>query len=99
MAQDFAKAFYKSDAWENCRAAYLSSVAGLCEECLRQGVYTPAVIVHHKIHLTPENILDPSVSLSFANLEAVCLNCHNRLHAKNPKRYRIDEWGHVISTY
>lgn len=95
MARDFAKAFYKSDAWESCRQAYLSSVGGLCEECLRQGVYTPAVIVHHKIFLTPANILDPSVSLNFANLEALCRIHHGTVHGS--RRYKIGPNGEIIT--
>ena len=95
MARAFSVDFYKSDAWENCRAAYLQSVGGLCEECLRQGLYTPAVIVHHKIHLTPDNIKDPEVALNFANLEALCRTHHGAEHSG--RRYRIDASGHIIT--
>jgi 5-methylcytosine-specific restriction endonuclease McrA len=59
--------FYKSKAWQQCRAGYLTSVYGLCERC-----GAPAKIVHHKIELTLENINDPEVALNWNNLEAVC---------------------------
>ena len=95
MARAFSVDFYKSDAWESCRAAYLQSVGGLCEECLRQGLYTPAVIVHHKIHLTPDNITNPEVSLSFSNLEALCRLHHGTVHSG--KRYRIGPNGEIIT--
>ena len=44
-----------------------------------------------KSYLTPENILDPSVTLNFDNLEFLCHDCHNREHGriKIPKRYEI----------
>ena len=93
--RDFAKGFYKSKAWQKCRESYLNKARGLCEECLRHGLYTPADTVHHKIHLSPKNINDPSITLSFDNLEAVCRDCHANLH-KSEKRYRVDEFGHVI---
>ena len=75
MAREFAKAFYASKEWLHCRAAYIEHVHGLCERCHR-----PGFIVHHKIYLTQENIDDPDVTLSFDNLEYLCLDCHNREH-------------------
>ena len=105
MAKDYAKAFYKTKAWKNCRAGYISSVGGLCERCYRNGLIVPGDIVHHKIHLTPENIKDPTVALNWKNLECLCRLCHNDEHKGDfldgrtdliQKRYRIDEFGRVI---
>lgn len=95
MAQDWAKAFYKSKAWQQTRTAYAASVGGLCEDCLRRGEYRPGEIVHHKVHLTPENINNPAVSLSWSNLELLCRDCHGKMHG-NQKRYKVDEFGKVI---
>lgn len=78
--KDYAKRFYKSQQWKRTRAAYMNRVGGLCEECLAHGIYTPAEIVHHKVHLTPENIDDPSVALAWSNLRAVCRECHAKEH-------------------
>ena len=80
MARDFAYTFYNSQWWKNTREAYMRMGQGLCEPCLAHGVYTPAEIVHHKVHLTPENIGDPSITLNFDNLERVCRDCHAREH-------------------
>ena len=80
MAKDFAKSFYKSKAWQSCRAGYAASVGGLCERCLQRGIVTAGEIVHHKIHVTPETINDPQVLLSWGNLELVCRECHRELH-------------------
>lgn len=95
--KDFAKAFYKSKEWERCRAGYIKYVGGLCERCLERGEIVPGLIVHHKCYLDPENIHDPSVTLSFDNLELLCLDCHNKEHmTKRQQRYTIDTNGKVI---
>ena len=60
--KSFAKAFYKSKAWKECRAAYARRAGGLCERCLANGIYKAGEIVHHKIEITPENINDPTVT-------------------------------------
>lgn len=77
----------------------MKSRGGLCERCLARGVVTPAEIVHHKIHLTPENVHDPNIALSWDNLEAVCRKCHAELHGKNPegKRWHVGPDGQVVS--
>lgn len=51
--------------------------------------------MHHKIYLTPENINDPSVTLSWENLELVCRECHAEEHTGIQKRYKIDDTGRV----
>lgn len=93
--KDYAKQFYKSQAWKRTREAYLKSVGGLCERCRKKGLIVPAEIVHHKVYLTPDNISDTSVSLSWANLEAVCRFCHAEEHTGIVKRYQVDELGRV----
>lgn len=75
MAKEFAKAFYKSKAWQQCRTAFIRSKFGLCEICKQ-----PGYIVHHKTKLTPENISDPEVTLGWNNLQYLCVECHNVAH-------------------
>jgi hypothetical protein len=55
------------------------------------------VIVHHKIHLTPANIHDPAVALSFSNLEALCRFHHGTAHGAG-RRYRVGPNGEIITT-
>ena len=86
----FAESFYKGKAWQDCRASYIAMVGGLCEKCMVRGIYKPGVIVHHKIHLTPENINDPRIATSFDNLELVCRDCHAEEHGGKVKRFDID---------
>ena len=94
--QDFAKTFYKSRRWQDTRMAYLRSVGGLCERCLKKGLYHPAVIVHHKTYLTADNIHNPEIALSWDNLEAVCRECHEDEHRGSDWRYVINEDGSII---
>lgn len=100
MARAWAKAFYKSKAWEECRAAYIASVHGLCERCHAKGRLRPGKIVHHTCYLTRENINDPMVSLNFDNLEYLCQDCHNEEHhagASTREDCMFDEQGNLIS--
>lgn len=95
--KEYAKGFYKSKAWKECRAAYAKSVGGLCEICLERGLYRPGEIVHHKRHISPDNITDPRVILDWDNLQLVCRDCHAAIHAgKEGARYRVDELGRVM---
>ena len=80
MAQDFARAFYRSKAWEKARAAKMRAADGLCERCLDQGRVTPATVVHHKVHLNRNNIKDPRIALGQFNLIALCRECHEAEH-------------------
>ena len=72
---------------------------GMCERCFERGRLVPAEIVHHIQHLSPENIGDPQVSLSFGNLMRVCRDCHAELHYQSQSytpRVSFDENGRVI---
>lgn len=99
MSKEFSRKFYSSQAWNNCRSAYMESAHHLCERCLSKGIMTPAEIVHHKIELTPDNIDNPLITLNSDNLEAVCRECHAQIHEKyhSKKRFKILEGGRVVS--
>lgn len=94
MARDFAKSFYSSRTWTDCRNAYAKSVGGLCERCLAHGIYRPGEIVHHKCYISPENINDPTVTLNWENLELLCREHHAEEHTG--RRYRLDEFGRIV---
>lgn len=93
MSKDTA-AFYYTQAWKDCRAAYTKARGGLCERCLSRGIYRAGEIVHHKIHLTPQTIHDPNIALNWNNLQLLCRDCHAAVH-KPTKRYKVDELGRV----
>ncbi|MBR2587436.1 HNH endonuclease [Candidatus Saccharibacteria bacterium] len=86
--------FYGTQAWTECANAYRKKVGGLCERCLKEGIYRAGEIVHHKIHLSPDNLKDPSIALSFDNLELLCRECHAKEHQEQ-KPYKVDELGRV----
>ena len=80
MARKFSRKFYNSKQWIKCREAFKESKFSICERC---GM--PGEEVHHKIYLTPENINDPYITLSFENLELLCLSCHSIEHNRTHK--------------
>ena len=89
--------FYTTRAWKKCRAAFLQDRGGLCEKCLAKGLIVPAVHVHHKVHLTPENLNNPMIALDSSNLMALCSDCHSEIHAKTKnRRYKVDKAGRVL---
>lgn len=110
MARDFSRRFYCSKAWRNTRDAYMRAVvdvdgrpcpAGMCERCFKLGFLVPAEIVHHREHLSPLNINDPSVSMSFGNLERLCRKCHADEHPeiygeRRGCRVAFDSEGNVV---
>lgn len=113
MAKAFARQFYSSKAWQDCRNEYMKRKHYLCENCLKRGIYKPAETVHHKIELDPINIENPEISLCFDNLEAVCRDCHNEYHDNHGRwakinankrkakadaqRFSVDQFGRVTA--
>ena len=94
MAKEYAKSFYKSDKWLQCKMSFIAERraidGGLCQRCRKRYGY----IVHHRQHITPENITDPMVTLSHTNLEYLCQECHNKEHFGDAGlRYMIGEDG------
>jgi 5-methylcytosine-specific restriction endonuclease McrA len=93
--RDFAKSFYKSKRWQKCRDAFMESKHYICERCGR-----PAVIAHHRKYITPENINDPNIALSWDNLECLCNACHEAEHrGKLPvisEGLKFDKRGNVV---
>ena len=75
MARAFSVAFYNSPEWQRVRQAALMRDRFLCVKCGR-----PAEEVHHKIHLTPNNIGDPRITMDLENLESLCRDCHFEEH-------------------
>lgn len=106
MARDFAKSFYKSPAWLRNRKLYMEQPIDtpfgivpplMCERCYANGDLKPAKVVHHIIHLSPYNIGDPHVTLSFDNFQRLCQDCHAIVHSgQEPTRAVFDSSGNVI---
>lgn len=92
----WAKRFYSSYLWVQCRKGYAKSVGGLCERCLKKGIYSPGEEVHHKVRLTAENVSDPDIALNWDNLELLCTQCHIEEHYTNRRRWKIDKDGALL---
>ena len=94
--RDFAEHFYKSQKWQLTKNAYKKSKGGICERCYSRGIISPGEIVHHKIHIEPWNINDPSITLAWSNLQLLCRTCHGEVHKHTPaRRYLCDASGGV----
>jgi len=99
--KEYAEHFYKSKTWQKCREAYFRSQGGLCERCRKRGLLVPGDTVHHLTHITPQNIGDPNITLSFDNLQLLCKDCHAEIHSNNPdyqRRYTVSADGTVKAT-
>ena len=105
-------AFYGSKKWDMKRLYILHRDHFECQECRRRiaeakakGIELPAsdrwirraTLVHHIQHLEDR----PDLALEDSNLEAVCMECHNRLHGrtvndfankKRKKRLTAERW-------
>lgn len=101
MAKEFARAFYNSKRWKDCRRAYIakriSIDGGMCETCHE----VPGYIVHHKTELTPDNINDPDIALGFNNLKYDCHICHQKENVKDGPadglvKYEFDSEGEMV---
>jgi 5-methylcytosine-specific restriction endonuclease McrA len=94
--KEYARAFYTCAAWKKTKAAYMISKHYICERC-----GNGARIVHHRKYITPQNIHDVEITLSWDNLEALCMDCHNAEHTSSPgieAGLRFDESGNVVKS-
>lgn len=89
--------FYHSAAWRRLSRAFLLSKNYICERC-----GAPAEIAHHRRYLTPANVDDPDIALNPANLESLCLTCHNAEHFSaggvTAEGLTFDDRGELIPT-
>ena len=94
--KEYAKRFYKSKAWQKCRAMIWARDRGLCVDCMKRGIVKAAEEVHHVIEITPDNIDRPDITLNPDNLVSLCKECHQARHGDGYiPRYVIDTMGRV----
>lgn len=87
--------FYTGQDWANCKAQVtqerLKDGALYCEHCGKIIVksFNPnaknnkgAIVYHHKIYLTNENVNDASISINPANIAVLHWQCHNEVHGR-----------------
>lgn len=88
--------FYRSKEWKRVRSDYIQTHP-FCERCLTNGLWNRSTHIHHKIYLNESNIKDPKISLNPDNLEALCIDCHNKEHfGESRRRYKVDDKGNLI---
>lgn len=75
------QAFYDSPVWRATRKRKLAEQP-CCEECLRHGKITPAVLVDH---IVP--IRQGGAGLDFRNLQSLCPACHGRKSVEEGSRF------------
>ena len=85
MAKEFARAFYRSQAWQSVRQQALMRDCFTCQICGAR-----AQEVHHIVELTAENIHDRNVSLNLNNLQSLCHNCHKAITAEEHGLKHLD---------
>ena len=88
--------------WRHLRAQVLTAHP-YCEECEKQGVVTPATVVHHREPVEGAHSEAEQAALMYnpGNLEALCRECHKAIHLadgyntkarhKERKQLRVDE--------
>lgn len=84
VAKEFSAAIYNSQRWRKVAKAYAESQHHICERCHNRSFIgtgkEPRFIVHHKRHLTPDNVHDDYIVYGWNNLELLCIYCHNAVH-------------------
>lgn len=87
--------FYNGSDWEHCKAQVtqerLKDGALYCEHCGKIIVknFNPnaknnkgAIVYHHKIYLTNQNVNDASISINPNNIAVLHWQCHNEVHER-----------------
>lgn len=78
--------FYKCDEWRELRAEVLEEAHNECQYCVKKGIYTKAVHVHHvnEVRKRPDLALSKYYRDEHGkmkrNLVALCHNCHDIEH-------------------
>ena len=79
---DSEMGFYQSTAWRAVRAAYLREHP-TCVRCARRGRVVAAVVVDHVVPLK-----DGGARFDWANLQGLCIACHNAKTARETAQRR-----------
>ena len=99
MTQRTGDPFYKTARWRALRASVLHEAAYQCERCREAGRRALARLVHHV-----KPIRDGGDPWARANLEALCIRCHDEVHAEIDRAKAAIEdpcraaWGRYIES-
>lgn len=101
------KKFYDRAAWRVARENALMRDRYLCVLCKKQGDIKPADVVHHKIHLSLDNMDNPKIAYNLDNLISLCSEHHVEVHRgehgkgrmnleEHPYNYTFDANGMLV---
>jgi len=74
------KSFYGSLTWVNFRTFLIAERGPVCQKCGKVIGNPIDCILHHTTELTPENYMDPFISLNPEKILIVCHDCHDKIH-------------------
>lgn len=94
-ARNFAQKFYKSKSWKIKSQNYRQEHP-FCERCLKKGLFVPAQLVHHRVHISKSNFNDMDILMGDDNLESLCRECHGAEHSKGPPKAKFNPDGSLM---
>jgi 5-methylcytosine-specific restriction protein A len=81
------KRFYQNfELWHTKRKLAFERDDYLCQHCLKKGLMTPAVDVHHIIDIKDQPTLQSALDLD--NLVSLCKQCHGKITYATNKPYK-----------
>ena len=84
--------FYNSPEWRDLRNDKFAMAEGLCELCRKKGIVRACREIHHIVPIE----IDYSKRLDYANLIALCPDCHNLMHERiSPLQKFLREWDNI----
>ena len=71
-----------SRKWTATKRIVWKNAEGLCELCLKEGIYTPGVDVHHIKPVETGRTVQEMERLAYnpANCQLLCIACHIKVH-------------------
>ena len=71
-----------SKRWKELRAEVFRRTDGLCEMCLKEGILTPGVDVHHIRPVEQAKTVQEMERLAYNphNCQLLCIPCHIKVH-------------------
>lgn len=74
------KSFYNSARWRKFRVSFLASHDPVCAVCKKIITDPLDCELDHIVELTPENVLNPDITLNPDNVQILCHSCHDKKH-------------------
>ena len=96
IREDKIYLFYKTDDWLELRDDVMRDAHYECQQCLKNGIYKRAEMVHHinEVRKRPDlaltrEFIDAITNEKIINLVALCNSCHEKEHPDRFGNYRL----------